>query len=340
MAKSHAKGFIQGVMKTKLSTAVLLAMGISIGVCSTSIQAKTLRSADVHPKDYPTVQAVEFMNERLKELTNGELDIKVYTSGQLGNEKATLEQTRFGVIDMNRLSLGEVNNLVEDTIVFSLPYVFRSEEHLHNVIDGPIGDEVLKSLESKDLVGLTFMEAGARNVYNRNHDVHTPEDLKGLKIRAQQSEIFMDTVNAMGANAVPMGFGEQYSALQTGVIDGAEQSWPTYQSTNHVEVAKHYSLTEHQMLPELLVMSKKTFDSLSDSQKAAVMQAADETKYEMRKLWKDYEGKAKQIVVDKGVIITEVDKDLFMKAVEPVQQKYLQKSDSLQKLFDRIQAVE
>ncbi|AQS51698.1 C4-dicarboxylate ABC transporter [Paenalcaligenes hominis] len=336
--KSKNKGLssYQGVRK--LCSALLMSAGLVL-LTQGTVSAKTLRSADVHPNNYPTVESVNYMSEKLKEMTNGELDIKVFGSGQLGNEKATIEQTRFGVLDMNRITLGEINNLVEDTIVLSLPYVFRSKEHMRKVVDSEIGAEMLASLEPHGLIGLAFFDAGSRNIYNSKHEVKTPSDLAGLKIRVQPSDIFLDMINTLGANAVPMGFNEMYSGLQTGVIDGTEQSWPTYESTNHVEVAKYYSLTEHLMLPEALVMSKITYDKLTEEQKKAVHAAAQDAKYKMRELWDAREKESERIVKEKGAIVTEVDKQLFMDKVAPVQEKYL-KNERLKALFDRIQAVE
>ncbi|MCB4320703.1 TRAP transporter substrate-binding protein [Alcaligenes sp. 13f] len=326
------KAFLTKIVMTILLSSFFVMTG-------SVVQAKTLRSADVHPDTYPTVQAVQFMSDRLSELTNGELDIKVFSSGQLGNEKATLEQTRFGVIDMNRITLGEVNNLVEETLVLSLPYVFRSVEHMRHVVDSDIGKEMLSALEPHGLIGLTFFDAGTRNIYNSKREVHTLDDLKGLKIRVQPSDIFLDMINALGANAVPMGFNEMYTGLQTGVIDGTEQSWPSYESTNHVEVAKYYSLTEHLMLPETLVISKRTFDRLTAEQQAALFQAADDAKLKMRELWDQREKESEKIVREKGAIVTVVDKAPFMAAVAPVQEKALN-NERLKSLFDRIQAIQ
>ncbi|GGE56230.1 MAG TPA: TRAP transporter substrate-binding protein [Paenalcaligenes hominis] len=335
--KKRSKGLSGYSGVRQLCSALVVAAGLA--VTQGAVNAKTLRSADVHPNNYPTVESVNYMSERLKEMTNGDLDIKVFGSGQLGNEKATLEQTRFGVLDMNRITLGEINNLVEDTVVLSLPYVFRSKEHMRKVVDSEIGAEMLASLEPHGLIGLAFFDAGSRNIYNSKHEVKTPSDLAGLKIRVQPSDIFLDMINTLGANAVPMGFNEMYSGLQTGVIDGTEQSWPTYESTNHVEVAKYYSLTEHLMLPEALVMSKITYDKLTEEQKKAVHLAAQDAKYKMRDLWDAREKESERIVREKGAVITEVDKQLFMDKVAPVQEKYL-KNERLKTLFDRIQAVE
>jgi tripartite ATP-independent transporter DctP family solute receptor len=210
---------------------------------------------------------------------------------------------------------------------------------MRDVVDGPIGQEVMDALEPHGLVGLAYFDAGMRNIYNSKKPVKTLADLKGLKIRVQPSDIFLDMINAMGANAVPMGFNEMYSGLQTGVIDGTEQSWPTYESTNHYEVAKHYSLTEHLMLPEMLVMSKRTFDALSDDQKQAVKQAAAEATQKMRELWDAREVESERIVREKGAMVVEVDKAEFAAAVEPVRQKYLS-NDKLRSLYERIQAVQ
>ncbi len=236
----------------------------------------TLRSADTHPDGYPTVEAVKYLSGLLEQRTNGRLKIQVYHSSQLGQEADTINQTRFGVIDMNRINLGPLNNLVPETAVPALPFIFRSVEHMRKVMDGPIGDEMLKALEPHGLIGLAFYDSGARSFYNSKRPVAKPEDMKGLKIRVQQSDLFIGLVNALGANPTPMPFGEVFSALQTGVIDGAENNWPSFESTRHFEVAKFYSRTEHSMSPEVLVMSKRAWDRLSAQDQATVRAAAKE----------------------------------------------------------------
>ena len=302
-------------------------------------QDKVFRSSDVHPEGYPTVEAVKYMGELLNERSNGRLGIQVFAGGQLGDEKATIEQARFGVVDMTRVSLGGFNNLIPETIVLSLPYAFRSVEHMRNVVDEPIGYEILSAFEPHGLIGLTFLDAGTRNFYNSQHPIKTLEDMKGLKIRVQPSDIFIDMVNAMGANAVAMSFNELYSGLQTGVIEGTEQSWPTYESTNHVEVAKYYSITEHLILPEALVMSKKVYDSLGAEDQQLVRQAAKDVVQRMRELWDAREKTSEVKVRSQGAEIFTVDKQPFMDAVAPVQAKYLVNA-KLKDLFDRIQAVQ
>lgn len=321
----------------------VLTMGAAAAALTFSAQAeaqdKVFRSADVHPKGYPTVEAVEHMGELLEERSDGRLGIEVFASGQLGNEKETIEQARFGVIDMNRISLGGFNNLIPQTIVLSLPYVFRSVDHMRKTVDGQIGDEILAAFEPHGLIGLAFLDAGTRNFYNSVQPIKSLEDMEGLKIRVQPSDIFIDMVNAMGANAVAMGFNELYSGLQTGVIEGTEQSWPTYESTNHVEVAKYYSITEHLILPEVLVMSKKVYDDLSSEDQELVRQSAKDIVSYMRELWDAREKTAEDKVRSQGAQIFTVDKQPFMDAVASVQSKYLDNPE-LKDLFDRIQAVE
>ncbi len=322
------------------SAVTVTAAAVALGLGSQAMaQSKTFRSADVHPDGYPTVEAVKYMSELLEERTDGRLKIQVFASGQLGNEKETIEQARFGIIDMNRISLGGFNNLIPETIVLSLPYVFRSVDHMRKVVDGEIGDEILQAFDAHGLVGLAYLDAGTRNFYNSKRPIKTLDDIKGLKIRVQPSDIFIDMVNALGANAVAMGFNELYSGLQTGVIDGTEQSWPTYESTNHVEVAKFYSITEHLILPEALVMSKKVFDDLSPEDQQIVRQSAKDIVVRMREMWDAREKTSEEKVRAEGAQIFTVDKQPFMDAMAPVHAKYL-KDPKLKDLFDRIQAVQ
>ncbi|MGO4839148.1 TRAP transporter substrate-binding protein, partial [Rhizobiaceae sp. 2RAB30] len=196
-----------------------------------------------------------------------------------------IEQTRAGVIDMNRVSLGPFNNIVEETQAVSLPYIFKSIDHMHKVMDGPIGEEILKAFEAHDLVGLAFYDSGSRSFYNAKKPIKSIDDLKGMKLRVIQSDVFVAMVNALGANAVPMPYGEVYSAIQTGVIDGAENNWPSYESSKHYEVAKNYTLDQHLIVPEVLVMSKTSWDKLSPEDQATIRAAAKESVSKMRELW-------------------------------------------------------
>jgi tripartite ATP-independent transporter DctP family solute receptor len=324
----------RNLLKGSLAAAVL---AFSAGTISA--QTVTLRSADTHPDGYPTVEAVKFMGQLIEQRTAGRYKIQMFPSSTLGQEKDTVEQTRFGVIDMNRVNMAPLNNLIPETAVPGLPFVFRSVEHMRKVMDGPIGDEILKAFEPHGMVGLAFYDSGARSFYNTKRPVTKLEDLKGLKIRVQQSDMFIDLVNALGANATPMPFGEVFSSLQTGVIDGAENNWPSYESTRHFEVAKHYSKTEHSMTPEVLVMSKRAWDRLSDADKGVFRAAAKESVKKMRELWEAREKSAEAAVKAKGAMITEVEKKPFIDAMKPIYDKYV-KDAKLKDLLARIQAVQ
>ncbi|RUT97354.1 TRAP transporter substrate-binding protein [Mesorhizobium sp. USDA-HM6] len=297
-----------------------------------------LRSSDTHPDGYPTVEAVKYMGELIKQRTNGRYSIEVYHSAQLGEEKDTIEQTQSGVIDLDRVSMGPFNGIVPETAVPSLPYMFRSVEHMRHVMDGPIGDQILKAFEAHDLVGLAFYDSGARSFYNTKKDIASIADLKGMKFRVIQSDVFVDMVNALGANATPMAYGEVYSALQTGVIDGAENNWPSFESAKHYEVAKHYTLDQHQIVPEVLVMSKASWDKLSPEDQAIVRQAAKDSVVKMRELWDAQEKKSRDIVEKAGVKVSEIDKQPLIDAMKPVYDKYLA-TPELKDLAARIQAA-
>jgi len=301
--------------------------------------AKTLRSADTHAKDYPTVQAVDYMGKLLEKWTDGRLKIKIYPGRQLGEEKATIEQTVAGAIDLDRVNLAPLNAFIPETAIPALPYIFRSTEHMHKVMDGPIGREILDAMTPHGLVGLAFYDSGARSFYNSKHPIHSPADMKGMKIRVQNSDLFVATMEALGANATPMEFGQVYEALKTGVIDGAENNWPSYESTRHFEVAKYYSLDQHSMSPEALVMSKKSWDKLSKEDQKLVRKAAVESVQVMRDLWNKRVEKSKKIVEAAGnEIIFKIDKQPFIDAMAPVYARFAN-TPALKDLVKRIQAV-
>jgi len=302
-------------------------------------QDLVLKSSDTHPDGYPTVEAVKHMGELISERTDGRIAVEVFHSAQLGEEKDTIEQTQFGVIDLNRVSLGPFNNILEETKVFSLPFIFRSTEHMHQVVDGPIGDEILAEFENHGLVGLAYYDSGSRSFYNRQKPITSVEDISGMKFRVMQSDVFVDMVDALGGNATPMPYGEVYSAIQTGVIDGAENNWPSFESSGHYEVAGYYTLNQHLIVPEVLVMSKTSWDKLSAEDQAIVRQAAKDSVAHMRELWQAREAASEQKVRAAGVeIITDIDKTPFIEAMVPVYEKHVT-SEKLKDLVLRIQAT-
>jgi tripartite ATP-independent transporter DctP family solute receptor len=236
--------------------------------------------------------------------------------------------------------MGPFNNLVEETKVVSLPFIFRGTDHMHRVMDGPIGDEILAAFEPHGFVGLAYYDGGSRSFYNSQRPIRTVEDLAGMKIRVMQSDVFVDMMTALGANATPLPFGEVYSSLQTGVIDGAENNWPSFESTGHYEVAGYYTLNEHLIVPEVLVMSKVSWDKLSPEDQALVRQAAKDSIPVNRELWAAREAESEAKVRAAGVEVIEgIDKTPFIEAMAPVYQKHAN-TPRLQSLVERIQATE
>jgi tripartite ATP-independent transporter DctP family solute receptor len=318
-----------------IKTLIAFAAALMLG---TAASAQTLRSTDIHPDGYPTVEAVKFISQQLEAKSGGKLKIQVFHSAQLGNEKDTIEQTRFGVIDFNRINMAPFNNLIPATNVPSLPFIFRSVDHMRKVMDGPIGDGILKEFEKHDLVGLAFYDSGSRSFYNSKRPINKPDDMKGMKIRVQQSDMFVSLVSSLGANATPMAFGEVYSALQTGVIDGAENNWPSFESTKHFEVSKFYSITEHSLSPEVLVMSKKSFEKLSAAEQGMIKDAAKASVAKMRELWDAREKSSEAKVKAGGAVVNSVEKQPFIDAMKPVYEKFVT-TQPLKDIVAAIQAV-
>jgi tripartite ATP-independent transporter DctP family solute receptor len=300
--------------------------------------ATEFRSSDIHPDDYPTVQAVRHMGEELSKATGGKHSIKVFSKSALGNEKDTIEQTKLGAIAMTRVNVAPMNNICPATMVPTMPFLFRSTEHMRKVLDSAIGEEILKDCEAQGFVGLAFYDSGARSVYTVKKPIKTLADAKGLKVRVQQSDLWVSLLEAMGANATPMPYGEVYTALKTGLVDAAENNYPSYESSRHFEVAKYYNKTEHSMAPEILLFSKKVWDTLPAEEQKQIRAAAKESVTYMRKLWDERETKSLAIVKAGGAEIVDVDKASFQNAMKPVYDKFL-KDPKLQDMVKRINAV-
>jgi len=298
-------------------------VALAASVLSLAASATEFRSSDIHPDDYPTVQAVKFMGERLKALSGGKHTIRVYPNGALGGEKETIEQAKIGALAMVRVNVGAMNNVCGETIVPTMPFLFRSVEHMHKVLDGPVGEEILKACEKQGFIGLGFYDSGARSMFTAKKPVKSFADMKGMKVRVQQSDLWVSMLEAMGANATPMPMGEVYTGLKTGLIDAAENNYPTYESSRSFEVAKYFSKTEHSMAPEILLFSKRTFDKLSPEEQGWVRQAAKESVPYMRKQWAEREAKSLAIVKAGGAEIIEIDKAPFQAAMKPVYDKFI-----------------
>lgn len=322
--------FLRPALAAALLTSVALA---------TAAQAAELRSADIHPDDYPTVMAVRQMAETVKERSGGKLTIRVYSGSALGNENDSIEQVKLGALAMARVSSAAMHNICEVTRVPSLPFLFRSKEHLHAVLDGDVGAEMLSACEKAGFVGLAWYDSGSRSMYTRNKAVKSVADTKGMKIRVQQSDLSVAMVEAIGGNATPMPMGEVYTALKTGLVDAAENNFPSYESGHHYEVAKYYSLTEHTMTPEILLFSKRQWDRLSAADQKLLRDAARESVPHMRKLWAEREAKSRAVVEKAGSQVVEVDKASFQAAVQPVYKRFVT-TPQMQDLVKRIQATQ
>ena len=300
----------------------------------------TLKASDVHPPGYPTVAAVESLGKKLEAATNGRLTVQIFASMQLGGEKEAIEQAQVGALQCARVSVGTSGPVSDDLNVFKLPFLFRNTAHMQKVIDGALGSELLDKVtanEKAGLVGLCWMDAGARSFYNTKHPIKSIADLKGLKVRVIGNPMFVDMANALGANGVAMGYDQVFSALQTGVIDGAENNPPSFVFDNHYQVAKNYTLTEHLIVPEILVFSRKSWDSLSKDDQALIKKFGGEAQAEERVLWAEYEKQAMDKARSGGVQIVEtIDKQPFQDAVKPVWDKY---GPRFSELVKRIQAV-
>jgi len=286
-------------------------------------KAVTLRLADNQAADYPTVLGDNEFAKLVNERTNGRITVKVYPSAQLGDEKSVIEQVQLGAIDFARINSAPLGEFDKQIGVFNLPYLFSGSDQMWKVLNGTIGENLLKSLESAKMEGLTYYDSGSRNFYNSKHAVVHPSDLKGLKIRVQQSNIFVDLVNTLGGSATPMAYGEVYNALQTGVIDGAENNWPSYFSTNHYKVAKYITEDEHTRNPEILLASQSSWNKLSADDQKIVMQAAKDSQAVQRTAWTALEQKGKDAAKANGNQITVVtDFAEWQKAVQPLYDKY------------------
>ncbi|MFZ0094293.1 MAG: TRAP transporter substrate-binding protein [Pseudolabrys sp.] len=330
-------------MKTFVSffaTTILAATALASGP-AVAQQKTVFKASDVHPAGYPTVVAVENLGKKLDAATNGRYSVQMYPSMQLGGEKEAIEQAQIGAIAFARVSVGALGPVIDDLNVFNLPYVFRNTTHMQHVIDGPIGQELLDKVTNsgKGLVGLCWMDAGARNFYNTKKPIKTMADLKGMKVRVMGNPMFVEMANSMGGNGIAMGYDQVFSALQTGVVDGAENNPPSFVFDNHYQVAKYYTVDEHLIVPEMVVFSKKAWDAMSKEDQALLVKFSKEAQQEERKLWEVYEQQAMDKAKAAGIQIIQVsdaDKKAFQDAVKPVWDKYGPKYEATVK---RIQEV-
>lgn len=299
-------------------------------------QSRPLFAADSQPDDYPTTQGLHAIDRMLNERTNGEMRVRVYPGGQMGAEKDTLEIAVFGGLDLTRVNLAPINSIVPETIVLALPFLFRSIAHSRAAFDGAVGRKILDAMMPHGLRGMCYYDSGARSFYNTKHPIHSPDDMVGMKIRVQNSDIYVSMMQALGANPTPIPYGEVYQSLVQGVVDGAENNYPSYESSRHFEAAGHYSLTRHVMAPEVLVASRRSWDRMTLEEQTYLQDAANDSVPVMRELWDARVGVSKQRVLDRGVQVVEnVDHAAFSEKMLPVWDRFVLTSE-MQGFVDEI----
>jgi tripartite ATP-independent transporter DctP family solute receptor len=313
--------------------------GAAFGVGASDRRAAgVLTATDVHPKDYPTVAAVRWLGETLERETRGRLRIRMYHAGQLGRESDTLDMARYGAIDFTRVYTGALNNAFPLTRALCMPFAFDSVAHQRHVHDGPIGADVLRGFEARGVIGLALYDSGARCFYNTRRPLHAPADLVGLKLRVPPSDIFIALIRMLGGNPTPLPYGQVFSALETHLIDGAENNLRSFHASRHFETARYWSQTAHSYAPDALLISKRTFDALRPSDRALLSDAARESVKIMRGLWDTSEAESRRALETAGVKMNTVDANAFRHAAEPLVRELLH-DPALRRLHDAIRAT-
>jgi tripartite ATP-independent transporter DctP family solute receptor len=324
---------LRSAARRRAALAIGLALAGSLGFGQTVM----LRLAELHPADHPTAKADYEFARLVKERSGGRILISVYTDSVLGQEMEVLEQLRFGAIDIARVSLAAVSTYVPRLDALQMPYLYRDEEHMWKVLKGDIGKELLASVSSAGFVGLGWYEAGARSFYNSRHPVRTPADLAGLRMRVQEGGVMGQLAAAYGASSVSMAFGESYSAILRGDVDGAENNIPTYYSSRHYQIAKFYTLTEHARIPEIVVGSALSLSELSQADRELLARAAMDSVDFQRSEWKAYEAMAMAKLREAGVsIVRPSDPEAWRALVRPI---YASQDPAARALIERIRAV-
>lgn len=324
-----------------------LATGVGAGIAALTVGSKPanaattsqqlLRAADVHVDGYPTVEAVRWIGRYLSERTDGRLNTLVYHSGQLGRETVTVDLVRFNALALTRVYLATMNDSVPVTRILSLPFLIDSTPHLRRTLDGALGESLLGSFERRDLVGLAFYDSGSRSIYNTKRPIHTPDDLRGLKLRVPVSEIFVRLIHALGANATPLPYGEVFSALQTHLIDGAENNIKSFHSSRQFEAAHYWSESQHTFTPDVLLMSRTAYDRLAPKDRDLIREAAAASVPYARGLWDSSEHKAREAIIAGGVKVNVVDREAMRAATDGITREYL-REPQLARLYEYVRA--
>ncbi|MCR3722270.1 tripartite ATP-independent transporter solute receptor, DctP family [Prauserella flava] len=313
-------------LRRMTTVALAASLGLGLAACGGAGGAQesvTWRLAETHPGDYPTTKADEWFAEELSKRSDGRIQVDVYPDAQLGEERDVLEQMQMGSVELNRTNANLVGEFVPSWKAYGIPYAFASEEHFWNFLQGEGGQAKLDELSEMGAVGLAYYDSGARSLYTNGKPVEKPEDLAGRNIRVQPGSITAEVVEQLGGSATTMDFGEVYSGIETGVIDGAENNLPSYVSTRHYEVADNLTLNEHQRVPEVLMISQSAMDQLSEQDQQLVREVAEESTEVQRELWQEEVTASRKTLEDAGVTITEVDdKQPFEDAVGGLKERY------------------
>ncbi|MDJ0935900.1 MAG: TRAP transporter substrate-binding protein [Kiloniellales bacterium] len=305
---------------------------------TSAAQAAEWRGWNIHKPDYPNTVAMDKFAELLKEKSGGKITLKMFHSGTLGTQPDAIEQVRIGGLEIGNFNLGPIGPVAPEANVVSLPFVFRDMEHMHRALDGEAGDQISAGMAKKGLVALAWYDSGARSFYNSKKPIEKPADVSGMKVRVMNNDLYSGMIAALGGNPSPMAFSEVYQSLKTGVVDGAENNWPSYESTGHFEVAGYYSLSQHLIIPECVCINASVYDGLSDADKALVKEAARESAVLQRELWAKRAESSREKVIKAGVKFNDIpDKAAFQEAMQPVYDKYLSANPDLKPLVELIQ---
>jgi len=327
-------------MKKQLS-ASLLGAAVALSTLSGVATAAEWRGWNIHVDGYPNTIGMDKFAELLAEKTGGEITLQMFHSGTLGSQPDAIEQVRIGGLEIGNFNLGPIGPVAPEANVVSLPFIFKDVPHMFRVLEGEAGQMIADGMAAKGLVPLAWYDAGARSFYNGTKPINTPEDVAGMKVRVMNNDLYSGMIAELGGNPSPMAFAEVYQALKTGVVDGAENNWPSYESTGHFEVAGYYSLSQHLIIPECLCINADVYNGLSDEMKAAVTEAAVESATLQRELWAERETASREKVTAAGIVANEIaDKAPFQDAMAPVYEAYLAENEEIRPLVEMIQATE
>lgn len=317
---------------------ILLLATISFTACEDLAGVKTLKLAHGLNTDHPVHLGMERMADLLEQKSGGKMTIEIYPSQQLGTERENLELLQIGSLSMTKVSASVLENFAPSIKVLGLPYLFRDREHSYQVLDGQVGRQLLLQSEKFLLRGLTYFDAGQRSFYTKTRPVNSPDDLRGLKIRVQESPVAMGLVRALGAAPTPISWGELYTALQQGIVDGAENNPPSFLTSRHYEVCKYYTLNEHTAVPDVLLIGTTAWNRLSAQEQQWLQEAADEATVYQREVWQQAEQEALDEVQKAGVEIIRPDKVAFEQKTQSLLEEY-KEDPAFAELISRIQAV-